>query len=254
MPEFSTLSKVAIAGAAFAASAGVAYFLFRKEEQSVATVSTTGASKAVEAPGKIDPSTVTVEKLLEIMGKIVAAQNSMKGVMKNITEEIKNGSLDFAAAYNLVKDKQPTDPMEDLGLGMDDFDRLLDKYQEDPRVLDAIARIMGPSEDEMAADDGKVLSVQELIEIHRFMLEELKQISGSMKKMSGVDSRAATATAQVLVGARVESNFKTTSTAVERSVMMHQNQLAGNHEFATINMMMQQAMTELMGDELIHRE
>jgi hypothetical protein len=33
--------------------------------------------------------------------------------------------------------------------------------------------------------------------------------------------------------------------------MMHQNQLATNHQFATINMMMQQAMTELMGAEQI---
>ena len=252
MSDLST--KLIITAAAVAASVGVAYYLFRKEEQTISAVSETTLTKPKAEVKKIDPSAVSVEELLEIMEKIVIAQNSMKGVMKGITEAIKDNNLSFPAAYELVKERQPTDPMEDLGLGMDEFDNLLDKYQEDPRVLDAIARIMGPSEDEVASDDGKILAVKELIDIHRFMLEELQQISTELKRMPSFDPRAATATAQVLVGARVEKNFSTTSTAVERSVMIHQNQLAGNHEFATINMMMQQAMTELMGDELIRRE
>lgn len=243
-----------VTAAAIAASVGVAYYLFRKDEQTVAGVSENAHTTPKADVKKIDPSAVSVEELLGIMEKIVFAQNAMKAIMKGITEAIKGDNLGFAAAYELVRERQPNDPMEDLGLGMDEFDNLLDKYQEDPRVLDSIARIMGPSEDEVASDDGKILAVKELIDIHRFMLDELQQISSEMKRMPSFDPRAATATAQVLVGARVEKSFNITSTAVERSVMIHQNQLAGNHEFATINMMMQQAMTDLMGDELIRRE
>ena len=138
---------------------------------------------------------------------------------------------------------------------MNEFDELLDRHQEDPRILDSIAKIMGPSEEDLAGDDGKILSVQELIDIHQFMLDQLKEITVEVQKSKGhSDARTLTVTAQVLVGARVEGRFKVTSPAVERSVMVHQNQLATNHQFATINMMMQQAMTELMGDNIGSRE
>jgi hypothetical protein len=254
MSEMSFATKVAIFGAAVVASAGAVYYLFRKDEEAVATSSDVAASSSAKVVPKINASSVTVEELLGIMNKIMESQNSMKGVMKGITDEIKSGDLGFSAAYELVHQRQPTDPMEEIGLEMDEFDQLLDKYQEDPRIVEAITRIMSPSEEDMASDDGKILSVKELIDIHRFMLDQLKQIGTEMKVMQAADPRTSTATAQVLVGARVEKNFDITSTAVERSVMVHQNQLAGNHEFATINMLMQQAMTELMGDQLIHRE
>jgi hypothetical protein len=254
MSDLSNVSKVAILGAAVAASAGIVYFLFRKDEQVSLTSADSVASKQTAVVNKLDASKVTSDELLSIMSRILESQNSMKTVMKDITDEIKSGDLEFSAAYDLVKQRQPTDPMEEIGVEMDEFDQLLDKYQEDPRILDAIARIMGPSEEDMANDDGKVLSIKELIDIHRFMLEQLKSIGTEMKSIPSAEPRTSTATAQVLVGARVEKNFNITSTAVERSVMIHQNALAGNHEFATINMLMQQAMTELMGDQLIHRE
>lgn len=254
MSDLSTVSKVALVGAAVAASAGIVYFLFRKDEQVVLASSEDVASQQKPLIKKLDPSRVSVDDLLGIMGRILESQNAMKSVMKEITDDIKSGDLEFSAAYDLVKQRQPVDPMESIGLEMDEFDQLLDKYQEDPRILEAISSIMGPSEEDMAKDDGKILSVKELIDIHRFMLEQLKQIGTEMRALPSSDARTATATAQVLVGARVEKNFKITSTAVERSVMIHQNQLAGNHEFATINMLMQQAMTELMGDQLPHRE
>jgi hypothetical protein len=255
MSDSSLVTKVAICATAAVASAGVLYYLFRKDEVAVAASgSEVSASEVKNQMQKLNPANVTVEDLLVIMDKITASQNAMKGVLKGITDQIKSADLDFIGAYNLVKERQPADPMEELGLDMDAFDQLLDKYQEDSRVLDSISRIMGPSEDDMAADDGRILSVQELIDIHRFMLEQLKQIATQMKAFPSADPRTATATAQVLVGARVEKDYKITSTAVERSVMVHQNQLAGNHEFATINMLMQQAMTELMGDESLRRE
>ena len=254
MSDLSTVSKVALVGAAVAASAGIVYFLFRKDEQVMLASSEDVASQQKPLVKKLDPSNVSVDDLLGIMGRILESQNAMKSVMKEITDDIKSGDLEFSAAYDLVKQRQPVDPMESIGLEMDEFDQLLDKYQEDPRILEAISSIMGPSEEDMANDDGKILSVKELIDIHRFMLEQLKQIGTEMRALPSSDARTATATAQVLVGARVEKNFKITSTAVERSVMIHQNQLAGNHEFATINMLMQQAMTELMGDQLPQRE
>lgn len=252
MPELSTLSKIAIGATLAAASVGAAYYLFRKEESAVVAKSDAKVSEGQKSLLKLDAKKVTIEQLLSMMDKIIESQNAMKGVMKGISEEITVNNLSFTQAYELVGKKQPVDPMEELGISMSDFDQLLDKYQEDPRVLDSIARIMGPSEEDMADDDGKILTVKELVAIHQFMLDELMQISAEVKKgQTLTDARTTTATAQVLVGARVESKFKVSSPAVERSVMVHQNQLATNHQFATINMMMQQAMTELMGENPI---
>ena len=238
-----------------AATAGAAYLLFRKEEQTVSASAPTATteSKEEDTPVKLEVSRVTVDQLLSIMGKIIESQNVMKGVMKKITDEINSNDMTFAQAYARVKDLQPNDPMEQTGLSMNEFDELLDKFQEDPRILDSIAKIMGPSDEELVEDDGRVLSVKELIDVHQYMLDQLKGISDELKSKkhsaasASFDPRTLTVTAQVLVGARVENKFKVGSPAVERSVMQHQAQLATNHQFATINMMMQQAMTELMG-------
>ena len=256
MPELSTLSKLAVGGVVVAASVGAAYYLFRKEETIAIVESDANVAQPRKTSEKIDAKKVTIDELISMMDRIIESQNAMKGVMKGISEEITEKNLSFGDAYALVQKKQPVDPMEELGISMSEFDELLDKYQEDPRVLDSISRIMGPSEDDLASDDGKILSVKELVDIHQFMLDELMQISGEVKKSkTTTDARTTTATAQVLVGARVEAKFKISSPAVERSVMVHQNQLATNHQFATINMMMQQAMTELMGEgQVIGRE
>ena len=257
MSELSTLSKVAIGASLALATAGAVYVLFRKEEQVPAQVSEAATCDSKDTVVvKVDASKITVEQLLSIMDKIIESQNVMKGVMKRITDEITSGDLSFVQAYERVKELQPNDPMEQTGLTMNEFDELLDKYQEDPRILDSIARIMGPSEEDMADDDGKILTVKELIDIHQYMLDELRGITEEVKGGIKFDPRTLTVTAQVLVGAKVEKKFKVGSPAVERSVMTHQAQLATDHKFATINMMMQQAMTELMGEQnlLIGRE
>ena len=257
MPDSSTITKVVVGTVVAAASAAAVYYLFRQEEK-VAVSSDDSANKVATAARpvvKLDAKKVTVDQLLVIMDKIVDSQNVMKGIMKTITDEITANNLSFGQTYDLVETRQPNDPMEETGLSMNEFDELLDRHQEDPRILDSIAKIIGPSEEDLAGDDGKILSVQELIDIHQFMLDQLKEITVEVQKSKGhSDARTLTVTAQVLVGARVEGRFKVTSPAVERSVMVHQNQLATNHQIATINMMMQQAMTELMGDNIGSRE
>ena len=253
MSQLSTVSKVTIAVAAAAASAGIAYYLFRTEE--AAEVIEIATESPVHQVVKLDAKRVSAEQLVSIMDTIVDSQNVMKGVMKKITDEIKSSDMTFAATFERVKELQPNDPMEETGLTMSEFDELLDKYQEDPRILDGIAKIMGPSEEDMKSDDGTVLSVKDLIDVHQYMLEELQAIGELVKsKPTQWDARTLTVTAQVLVGAKVEKKFNVGSPAVERSVMTHQAQLSTNHQFATINMMMQQAMTELMGENINSRE
>lgn len=256
MSQLSTLSKVAVTVSVAAISAGVIYFLFRKEETpvsaSVGSESKPEVVSAVSEPVRMDANKVTADQLLSIMNMIVESQNSMKTVMKKVTDDIEKENLTFAQVFERVKSLQPNDPMEQTGLTMTEFDELLEKYQEDPRVLDAIAKIMGPSEDDLANDDGKVISVKTLVEIHQYMLSELQSISSEIKKAKNSkfasDPRTLTVTAQVLVGAKVEQKFKVASQAIERSVMMQQAQLASNHQFATVSMMMNQVMGELMGD------
>ncbi len=260
MTQLSTLSKVAVTVSVAAVSAGVIYYLFRKEEAPVAAKAKTCPAKrdvapaSPQAPPRTDVKKVTADQLLAIMNMIVESQNSMKAVMKKVTDDIEKENLTFVQVFERVKTLQPNDPMEQTGLTMTEFDELLEKYQEDPRVLDTIAKIMGPSEEDLANDDGKVIAVKELVDIHQYMLEELQKISAEVKKSKNTkltsDARTLTVTAQVLVGAKVEQKFKVASQAIERSVMMQQAQLASNHQFATVSMMMNQVMAELMGDNM----
>lgn len=259
MSQLSTLSKVAVTVSVAAISAGVIYYLFRKEETPAVASAGSAADKeeitpSSSQPVRIDAKKVTADQLLSIMNMIVESQNSMKSVMKKVTDDIEKENLTFAQVFDRVKTLQPNDPMEQTGLTMTEFDELLEKYQEDPRVLDAISKIMTPSEDDMANDDGKTIPVKELVAIHQYMLEELQKISTEIKKAKNskmaADSRTLTVTAQVLVGAKVEQKFKVASQAIERSVMIQQAQLASNHQFATVSMKMNEVMGELMGDSM----
>merc|ERR1719160_1362780 len=129
---------------------------------------------------------------------------------------------------------------------MMDFDKLLDKFQSDPKVRKAIAQIMGtPNPDRV-----REISVKTVIDVHTFMLEELEKMLkyfNGIKDQSSYDMKTVTIAAQALVGAKVEERFSITSEDIENAVLMHHTQLATDKEFANINIKIQNTMGKLMG-------
>ena len=96
----------------------------------------------------------------------------------------------------------PADPIVKHGLEMMDFDKLLEKHQQDTEVRGCIAKIMGaPNPLAVQSERVQDISVKDVIEMHRFMLQaalsldswwkqELQKLTEEYSSLSSVDREA----------------------------------------------------------------
>jgi len=209
------------------------------------------ANKGVVTKTKIEG--ITKEQVQKILEEIIKSQDQMKGHMKVFTKELLSKELTFEQTYQRVREVQPTDPLEKYGLSMYDFDQLLDKHQQDPIIREAISTIMGaPNASSTASEKVQSLSVKQIIDVHKFMLQELKTLAQDFQKMpnkGNYDMKTVTIAAQAIVGARIEKKFDMTSEDIESAVLMYHTVLATDKDFASINIQIQQTMSKLMGSD-----
>jgi len=170
--------------------------------------------------------------------------------MKQLTQELIKNQLTLDQTYDRIKVSQPVDPLERYGISMSDFDLLLERHQQDQRVIDAINRIMGSPSNMLINQKIQTISRKTIVQIHEFMLAELKKLVEEVQKhpdRSSLDARTLTMAAQVFIGAKVESKFGLTSDEVESAVLFNHGVLSSDPEFARINVQMQATMSQLMG-------
>jgi len=195
-----------------------------------------------------DISKETVQKILR---EIIESQELMKGCMTELSKELRAKAMTFDETYDRVRKVQPSDPLEKHQLTMNEFDQLLDKYQSDPMVREAIAKIMGtPNASSVASEKVQGIAVKKIVEIHTFMLKELTDLVEryqGMPKNSELDMKTVTIVAQAIVGSKMEAAFGFSSEDIESAVLMHHTTLATNQEFASINMKIQEVMGKLVG-------
>lgn len=240
MPEGKDqLIKYAAIAGGVAAAAGIAYYLLREEQPSEAGK----GGGAGDVGGQAD-------RVLTILGEIQKSQDKMKTVMKDLTKELVDQDKDFKEVYDMVTKLQPEDPLEKYGMTMADFDALLDRTQYDTRVREAISSIMNqPDANPEQNANVSNITVQQLVEVHRFMLAELQtlvQKFTSMPDKSTYDVKTVTIAAQAMVGAKMQKQYNLSTDDVEAAVLNLHGQLATDREFATINIKMQQTMSQLM--------
>lgn len=195
----------------------------------------------------------SAEKVLKILGQIQQSQSKMKEVMKDLTKALLAKDLNFQQTYDLVKATQPTDPLEEHGITMQEFDALLDETQTDARVRDKIGTIMAnPNPQEPDPEMARVppgLTVSKLVQVHGFMLEELQKLVKDFHRMpnkSTFDIKTVTIAAQAIVGAKMQKQYKISTDEVEAAVLSMHQQLSMDGEFARINIEMQQTMSQLV--------
>merc|ERR1712087_784594 len=132
---------------------------------------------------------ITKEQVQQILREIIKSQGQMKGYMKELTQELLKDKLTFEQTYKKVKEVQPDDPLEKYGLSMMDFDQLLDKHQGDDKVRDLIGKIMGtPHANTSDLEKVKAITVQRIIDVHNFMLEELDRLNTSFHQLPNKSS------------------------------------------------------------------
>lgn len=236
MSNISTPVKIAIAAGITLTAAGIGYMIMQKSRK--------GSSIAGRSVHEI-----TNDQVIEIIDEIASAQNKMKKITQTAIREVISNKLGFNSTYDYCVKIQPADPLQKYGLTTGDFDQLLDREQHDPRVRERLAKIMGMTSDSSighASSPRKTLDEKALVEIHEFMLKELKKVSVEVDKKiqsrTQIDMRALAVAAQVLVGARVQENFGVDTDDIESSIVKNHAALSVNTKFGEVNDEIQRLM------------
>jgi len=245
--------KALLCAAGAGGVAAVLWYLLREEAEGQAgedgAAAPEGGDDSKSGQATVSAQDVSKDQVIRILGEMVASQERMKVLMKELKVKMLAKEMDFAEAYEQVSSVQPDDPLERNGLSMSDFDQVISKYQQDPQVMQGIMQIMGMP-DESKAGPGKPVSVAEVIAVHVFMLQELEsQLKDFSKVKSGKawDMKTVALASQAIVAAKVEKKYGLTSEDIESAVMQNRQSLGSNQEFAEINQKMQIAMSQLMG-------
>jgi len=228
----------------------VLYYLLKEDAEKTKSIGSEEKSRSLKTRA-IPVEEITKEQVLQVLQEIIQSQELMKGYMKELTKELLSKQLSFPEIYKRVEEVQPKDPLEKYGLSMMDFDQLLDKHQSDPAVRQSIATIMGtPTENTVTSEKVQGITVQKILDVHRFMLTELEKLAAKFQEMpdkSKYEVKTVTIAAQAIVGAKVEEEYGITSEDIESAVLLYHMWLSTNKEFADINVQIQHTMGMLMG-------
>jgi len=246
--------KMLLAGLGAAGVAAVVYCLTKDDSRSKKASAVQGASGGAAAGSKSKSKQVegmSKETVSTILHEIIDSQEKMKTYMKTLTKELKAKQMDFRQTYDRVREMQPSDPLEKYGLSTMEFDQLLDKYQSDPMVREAIAKIMGaPPPGNTQSAKVQAITVPTIVSVHKFMLEALESLVKTyqdLQKTGDLETKTVTIVAQAMVGAKMEEKYGIASEDLESAVLVHHTMLATDQEFATINLQIQHTMGKLMG-------
>merc|ERR1712216_552444 len=101
------------------------------------------------------------------------------GVEKITADYLKKGQpVSFQEAVARIKKECPDDPLEKRGMTLQELDRMLEKHQSAPQVREAVAQMMAtPSQ-----GTSKEMTVDQVIEVHARMAQELQRIVRDVKK------------------------------------------------------------------------
>jgi len=236
-----------MAAGAAAGVAAVLHYLLKEEEESESKVlaAQLGGAAGGEASSEL-------EMVHMVLAELLGSQDQMKSAMKDLAKDFLLEPHTFEEAYHKVQRVQPSDPLEKCGLSMEAFDQLVSRHQNDPVVREAIMRMMGAPSPSMQAPSAKAkeITIQTLIDVHKFMAEGLTGIVADVEttpNKSSLDPKTAMMAAQTVVAAKVEAKFNVTSEDLEAAVIANQDKLQTSQEFAMISQQMQTVMTKLMG-------
>mmetsp|Transcript_84698 Transcript_84698/g.203060 ORF Transcript_84698/g.203060 Transcript_84698/m.203060 type:complete len:252 (+) Transcript_84698:71-826(+) len=241
-------NKIALAAGGIAAAAVLLYlFKARKHAGSFEDASKEGKKKEKA----VESEDAAKEKLKDILKEMSKSHEQMKAFIKDLTQELRAKPMSLVDTCARVRQVQPEDPLERHGLKMMDFDKLLERHQQDNEVRDAIAKIMSaPTPNSTASERIQAISVKDVIDVHKFMLQELEALIEEYNRLpdtKDLDARTVTIAAQAIVGARFEEEFNITSEDIESAVLTYHANLATDQDFAQVNIKIQHAMSRLLG-------
>ncbi|CAK9100472.1 Hypothetical protein SCF082_LOCUS47015 [Durusdinium trenchii] len=248
-------SKKLVLVGGVAASAAVLLYLCKARKDGAASEDAEIKDQQASSSGhkRVQSEEAAKEQLKDILKELIKAQEQMKTVIKDLTQELQRTPSSLVEICKKIEKVQPPDPMVKHGLQLMDLDKLLEKHQQDTEIRNSIAKIMGaPNPHNIASEKIQSISVKDVIEYHKFMLQELTTLIDEYENLppgerQALDPKTVTIAAQVVVGARFEQEHQVSSEDVETAVLMYHANLATDQTFASVNIQIQHAMSRLMG-------
>lgn len=194
---------------------------------------------------------------IEILQEMVAAQSRVKDSMKVLSRELaEEPALTFEQIYAKVRAAEPADPLEARGMTPRDLESLLQSCHADPLVQRAMHELTAPLVGETAGEGSggkaRTMTLEEIVEVHAFMLEELQKFAENFRGRSdrgSFSTKTVVVAAQAVLDSKTSAKFGVTSEDLGAAVMGKQDELKTSERFMSIHMQMQQAMVSL-GDGL----
>ncbi|CDJ64075.1 hypothetical protein, conserved [Eimeria necatrix] len=222
-----------------AAATGVALYYLLRDDGS-------GRKEKESEVRKLSRNDATKEQVLMVLRDILSTQEKMKGLMKKFTQKFFEEECTFEEACAMVAKQHPEDPLGRYGLTMATFDGLLDKFQQDPEVKEAVLSIMGSASTPNPTPAAYQISTDHLIKVHEFMRDELQSLAAEAGSWPKADIKVITLAAQAYVGAKVQKKFGLTGEDIEGAVLLNHKDLSANANFTLVNMAIQKTMNDLV--------
>eukprot|EP00913_Durusdinium_trenchii_P029441 g27597.t1 len=158
-----------VAGAAGAGC--VLYYLLREEQD-------TKQLPGDEVEEKASPE-AELAKVQKLLAEMIKSQELMLEL---------GGKLDFDETYALLKGVQPDDPLQKNGLTIAEFDSYLDKHINDPKVKEGVQQLV-TLQNPHVPPQAVVATSEKIIEVHKYMLEEVEKLVQQFKTKSDREAR-----------------------------------------------------------------
>uniref|UniRef100_A0A7S4R1W3 Uncharacterized protein n=1 Tax=Alexandrium monilatum TaxID=311494 RepID=A0A7S4R1W3_9DINO len=245
--------KLLLAAGGAAGLAAVLYYLLRDDPEGEKALLEDRLAEAASET-KRRSGELSKGEVLEILQEISGMQQVMKENMRKLTKEMAEKELSFDELYERTEKAQPTDPLEKRGLTGEDLDRVLQSSSSDPEVMTAVSKIMGspePSGGEVVLTArAKEVSVQMIVDIHTFMLEELQQFVrefADIQDKSKYDMKTVGILSQAVLDSKVAKKYNLVSEDMEGAVMSNKGSLVQDMKFMQTHMEIQQVMSGFLG-------
>ncbi|CAE7242008.1 unnamed protein product [Symbiodinium natans] len=230
--------------------------------------SSTGSRKIWQRPSE---GVQTRQDILELLDETIRVQGIVQTEISQLArtiaaeakerqekQEAKEGkkkkkkTLSIPEAFRRVKELQlPIDPLEELNLTEQAFQKLLTQYEEDQEVS-AKAQLLLHPEPKGDLAKARSISIEKIVEIHQFMVVEMQKVLTEFLALDqetrrSFSNKACETTAELLVSVAVEQQLGVHCEDVEQAVMQHEEVLANHPEFARCTEQLANMMQHLTG-------
>mmetsp|Transcript_131546 Transcript_131546/g.311888 ORF Transcript_131546/g.311888 Transcript_131546/m.311888 type:complete len:498 (-) Transcript_131546:58-1551(-) len=174
-----------------------------------------------------------------------------RDLAKERSDKKKKKSLSIPEAYQRIKElKLPIDPLEELDLSEQAFQKLISQYENDEEVSVKAQLLLHP-EPKGDTVRARSISVEKIIEIHQFMVVRMQKVLTEFLTLDqetrrSFSNKACETTAELLVSIAVEQQGVHCED-VEQAVLWHENVLANHPEFARCTEQLANMMQHLTG-------